>query len=326
VRDASVAPEVVREITALRERIWNVFASQLGTVPHAVGFENDVEAPKSLISLAKAFLASMSGSQSVMIWRNETAGTDLILRIAAIAVADGDDLRALVKECAWMVAFQRHTVRGSREIAERALQELENPSANKRSKMVACFMARVVGYLNQLQWPAEDWTSYANRLMSACMNNVDSKYPPLRTELQSTFSVFCRLVARDVVRKIAVRCNKVMAASGAASPTSPVDPAAPFMSKSTAILTSTFIAIAFPETVPDFVPRVLTRLARWSALPPSEFESPAVHADVTTTVRKAMKVWWASHRDEWQYRHKDAFTAEQQEILMDHFQGHSYYA
>lgn len=322
------------EMTRLRTDVWTSLASALETVPKPpVGEE--VPASKEVINVAKVLALSMCGSQAVVVWGHEVQALRLLLRAASITVVDGDDLRSVVNSAGNSVAFQRHSAESARALAETALACLEDPTENKHSRELAAVVVRVVGYLNQYQWTnAADFERFAKRLQNACIGAFDHAHTALREQARKTFAVFCRLLRLPAVRGLVQRCVRCVTAQvkGSASPAdSPAsaqavyEPEATVISLSAAVRACCEVALAYPESIPPFMPKLLMKLARWSHLMPSSFPTPAAHADAMTAIKDALKAWWRSHRDEWAYRHSKAFTTEQQEFLAEHFAGTNYY-
>lgn len=74
--------------------------------------------------------------------------------------------------------------------------------------------------------------------------------------------------------------------------------------------------LADPDAVPSYVPRVLERLA-----PLARDRNP----DVSSVVRQTLVEWWSTHRDKWEFSHKQHFTQQQLVLLMELFTSPTYY-
>jgi hypothetical protein len=167
---------------------------------------------------------------------------------------------------------------------------------------------------------------------------------------QSAISAWASMLNRAHVRQFAV--TMLQKADPAAAPSGPSAPL-PKALQPTAGGPSLFAAAnslvavvnAFPDGVPAFVPPLLMRLIKLSALAASagkqqqqeeeaEPHSPVAEAaqsgaaralEVGRVSRDGLMRWWTAHLDQWEHVHRLAFTEAQATALTEAVRSRSYF-
>lgn len=257
-----------------------------------------------------------------------------ILRFFAVALdirlPEQDDIFNNINGTLISIAFTRMD-KGSAQIAINecadVLLEQHAFGQSRNAKVTMCRMLRVLLFVN-LHRTGRFTT--IQKVSEAALKSMAHSDKRVRTEGKTLFSIIVRVASVEqmhaVVRDLLQRLRMVEAELGAATPTTAEDIAS---AECTAVLPTTASSnklslcvalcgaiLADPDTVPEYVPKVLERLAKYA-----RDRNP----DVSATVKHSMMEWWTSHRDKWGFAHKRRFTASQLNTLTELFSTPSYF-
>jgi hypothetical protein len=277
------------------------------------------------ILVAKTWCGACSYAHAAIFAGNLSATVYNLARVADMKVPEGDGLDDAVARVVRYLAFAQHSATDLVDgiaACVGVLNDVRPIGRSRRAKETILSLLRVLLFQNQFLLPSSELAALHVQATDASLKCLDHPHRPVRSQATIFFAVLCRTMTRSSLESVVERCLALAAP--------PSTHSVIVTSRVAAVSALCSVLRAFPDSVPHFAPRLMCRLARWAhaALPATDApasDTMSVRSEVATLVGDTMKDWWRAHRDEWHYRHKQAFRPNQEATLMELFQRHSYY-